>query len=343
MNGRIKKVLLIGVLPLVVLLSVGVWAILCIVSPLSVEKNTVRHLYIHKGDDFKSVCDSLVAWNALPSPFFFQMGGKMLGIPGKLQAGHYEVSHNMTTKDLWRKLLRGNQDPVIYRLGTVRLPEELAAKASRTFAFSAEELLTVLNDSLFLDSLGVAPQNVFTLFTPDTYEMWWTATPKEYVLRMAKESERFWKTRSEDLTASGLSKQEVLTIASIVDEETHKNDEKPRIAGVYINRLRKGMRLQADPTVKFALRDFSLRRIRSVHTAFDSPYNTYKYGGLPPSPINIPSVAGIDAVLHYEHHDYLFFCAKADFSGYHSFAKTFSEHRQNARDYQRELNHRQIH
>lgn len=342
MNNRMKKVLLFGVLPLVILSIVGLWAIVSITSPLSIEKDTVKHLYIHKGDDFNMVYDSLNTWNVLPSPFFFCAGGKLLGLPGKLKTGHYELSHNTTIKDLWRKLLRGNQDPVMYRLGTVRLPEDLAKKASRVFAFSEKELMTVLNDSLFLDSLGVTSQNVFTLFIPDTYEMWWTTSPKEYVLRMAKESERFWKTRSKDLIASGLSKQEVLTVASIVDEETQKNDEKSRIAGVYINRLHKGMPLQADPTVKFALKDFSLRRIRSTHTAFDSPYNTYKYAGLPPSPINIPSVAGIDAVLHYEHHDYLFFCAKADFSGYHSFAKTFSEHRQNARNYQRELNHRQI-
>lgn len=343
MNIGVKKGLFVG------LLVFGVFAIgigrgvVRMMQPLSVHENASKHLYIYPNDDFEVICDSLAGWKVLPSPMVFYVGGRILGLHDKIKPGHYEIKSGMNIKELWRKLLRGNQDPIVYRLGSVRLPEDLAAKVSRSFIFSEQELVAVLRDSSFLDSLGVNPQNVLTLFIPNSYEMWWTATPKEYVLRMAKESRLFWNSRHEDLLASGLSKQEVLVLASIVDEETRKNDEKPRIAGVYINRLRKGMRLQADPTVKFALKDFSLRRIRSVHTAFDSPYNTYKYAGLPPAPINIPSIAGIDAVLHYERHDYLFFCAKADFSGYHSFAKTFSEHQKNARNYQQELNRRQIH
>ena len=175
------------------------------------------------------------------------------------------------------------------------------------------------------------------MFIPDTYEVWWTVSPEEFVRRMKREYDRFWTPERDALRArSGLSRLEVMTLASIVYEETRKTDEMPRIAGVYINRLRRGIPLQADPTVKYAMRDFGLRRILYRHLKYPSPYNTYVNKGLPPSPICMPGKNAIDAVLNFEEHDYLFFCARPAFDGYHNFARTLREHNANARAYSAE-------
>ena len=181
------------------------------------------------------------------------------------------------------------------------------------------------------------------MFIPNTYEMYWDTSVEEFVERMHTEYERFWtKERDAKRKRSGLSRMQVMTLASIVYEETRKGDEMPRVAGVYINRLRKGMPLQADPTIKYALQDFGLRRILNKHLKHPSPYNTYINKGLPPTPICMPSITAIDAVLNYESHKYLYFCARETFDGYHNFAATYNEHLQNARKYQRELNRRGI-
>jgi UPF0755 protein len=195
----------------------------------------------------------------------------------------------------------------------------------------------------FAREVGTDSLQLFSLFIPNTYEFYWTVSPEDFVRRMRKEYDRFWTPeRDAARRRSGLSRDEVMTLASIVTEETNKADEMPRVAGVYINRLRKGMPLQADPTVKCALQDFSLRRILHKHLRTPSPYNTYLNKGLPPSPIAMPSVAAIDGVLNFENHDYLFFCARPTFDGYHSFARTYGEHLANARAYSAELNRRNI-
>jgi UPF0755 protein len=181
------------------------------------------------------------------------------------------------------------------------------------------------------------------MFIPNTYEMWWTSDAYEFTGRMKKEYDRFWKgPRAEKAGDLGLSRQEVVILASIVEKETEKDDEKPVIAGVYLNRLKKGWPLQADPTLKFALGDFEIKRVLNVHKEVDSPYNTYTHTGLPPGPICIPSIASIDAVLDYRRHDYMFFCARADRSGYHAFARTLKEHNRNAKAYQKALDEQGI-
>jgi UPF0755 protein len=178
-----------------------------------------------------------------------------------------------------------------------------------------------------------------SLFIPNTYEFWWDTSAEELFERMHKEYQSFWtEARSQKAQDLGLSKEEVSTLASIVQAESQKSDERPRIAGVYLNRLRIGMPLQADPTLVFAAGDFSIKRLTAKQMAIDSPYNTYKYAGLPPGPINLPDINSLDAVLNFEKHSYLYFCAKEDFSGYHSFAVGYDEHLSNARRYQRALN-----
>ena len=198
-------------------------------------------------------------------------------------------------------------------------------------------------DSAFCRQYGYDTATMACLFIPNTYEVYWNTSLEDFMKRMQKENTIFWnKERLRLAEATGLTPNEVVTLASIVDEETANNAEKPMVAGMYINRLRTGMPLQADPTVKFALHDFSLRRIYHNHLNVESPYNTYRNTGLPPGPIRIPSIAGIDAVLNHVKHDYLYMCAKEDFSGTHNFARTYREHLANAAKYSKALNQRGI-
>jgi UPF0755 protein len=195
----------------------------------------------------------------------------------------------------------------------------------------------------FASKYGFNEQTIMTMFIPNTYEFYWNTSADEFFERMADEYKKFWTDeRKQKAKNIGLSQSEVSILASIVELETQKKDERPTVAGVYINRLKKKMLLQADPTVVFALGDFTINRVLKIHLETDSPYNTYKYSGLPPGPIYLPSISSIDAVLNFENHDYIYFCAKEDFSGYHNFAKTLAQHNENARKFQQALNKRKI-
>lgn len=197
------------------------------------------------------------------------------------------------------------------------------------------------NDSI-CSIYGLTPATVFALFPQNTYEFYWTVSPMAFLDKMNQESNKFWNERQSQLSAINLSREQVITIASIVEEETNCNDEKADIASVYLNRYRIGMALQADPTVKYAIGDFTIRRIRGEMLQTDSPYNTYRNAGLPPGPICIPSAASIDAVLKNKNTQYLYFCAKEDFSGRHNFAATITEHQANAKKFHKALNKQNI-
>jgi UPF0755 protein len=204
-------------------------------------------------------------------------------------------------------------------------------------------LAKMLTDTAFCSSIGYTEETLPALFIPNTYEVYWDISLEEFIERLQKENALFWNNeRLNKANTLGMSKEEVVTLASIVDSETANNGEKPRVAGLYINRLKKGMLLQSDPTVIFATKDFTIRRVLNHHLQTESPYNTYKYKGLPPGPIRIPSIAGIDAVLNYEKHNYIYMCAKEDFSGTHNFASTYSAHLANARRYTKALTARGI-
>jgi UPF0755 protein len=225
----------------------------------------------------------------------------------------------------------------------VRTPELLARSVGEQLMIDSAEVATLLLDSAFVSQAGYSPETIICLFIPDTYEVYWTITAAEFLKRMEREHERFWNAaRLAKAEQIGLSPEEVCTLASIVDEETNNSAEKPAVAGLYINRLHQGIPLQADPTIKFALRDFGLRRIMNSHLAIKSPYNTYLNRGLPPGPIRMATVRGLESVLNYERHTYLYMCAKEDFSGTHNFASNYSEHMRNARNYWRALNERKI-
>ena len=250
----------------------------------------------------------------------------------------------MSVIDVVRMLKLGLQTPVKVTMNNVKTPAQLAGKLSRQIEADSASLASAFMDGATAERLGFSsPLTMFSIFLPNTYEFYWTVTPEDFIDRMYKEYKKFWTgERDEKRKRSGLNRVEVSTLASIVYEETRKTDEMPRIAGVYMNRLRKGIPLQADPTIKYAMQDFGLRRILYRHLKYESPYNTYLHRGLPPSPICMPSIAAIDAVLDYEQNDYIYFCARPTFDGYHNFARTLAEHNANARAYQRELNKRKI-
>lgn len=255
------------------------------------------------------------------------------------KSGRYELKSGESNIDIVRKIIYGRQTPVRISFNAVRTKEILADKITEKLQMSADEFLTVLDSPETLQKYGLNSETIISIFLPNTYEVYWNISPSDLIERMKKEYDRFWTDdRLSRLEDCRLTQTEVSILASIVEEETLKKDEKPMVAGLYLNRLRIGMALQADPTVKFALQDFSLKRIYGGHLQCDSPYNTYKYVGLPPGPIRTPSADGIDAVLNYTHHNYLYMCAKEDFSGYHNFASTYAAHQENAQKYRRALN-----
>lgn len=225
----------------------------------------------------------------------------------------------------------------------VRTLDELAARIGAVVDADKASILSLMTDSAFVDSLGYSTDTFLAMFVPNTYEVWQHESPRGLMLRLHKECSDFWNKERQALADTlELSRVEVMTLASIVEQETANNAERPMIAGMYLNRLAKNMLLQADPTVKYAVGDPTLRRVLAQHTKTDSPYNTYLYKGLPPGPIGIPSMASINAVLRPAHHDYIYMCAKEDFSGTHNFAKTYQEHLINAHKYTKALDERGI-
>lgn len=259
------------------------------------------------------------------------------------KTGRYVVNPGEDIVTIFRRLRNGHQEPVKLVLPGLRTMSDMAGFLGRKLMMDSTEVAQAFADSAFVRSYGYTPETLPALFIPNTYEVYWDVTLSDFMQRMQREHDKFWDAERLGLcNAAGLTPVEVATLAGIVDEETAANAEKPAVAGMYLNRLRIGMPLQADPTVKFAVGDFTLRRILKGHTEVESPYNTYKYKGLPPGPIRVASIAGIDAVLHHDRSNYLYMCAKEDFSGMHNFASSFAEHLQNARKYQRALNERGI-
>lgn len=298
-------------------------------------------LFVGSHATYEEVVDSLMP--RMRHRAAFHRYARRINLPETFKAGHYELKPGMSVIEVARMLKLGLQTPVRVTINNVRTPAQLAGKLARQLDADSAALLRVVTSERVARELGFDSVTLFSMFIPDTYELWWTTTPEELVRRMKQEYDRFWTpVRDAKRKRSGLSRLEVMTLASIVYEETRKTDEMPRIAGVYINRLRRGIPLQADPTVKYAMQDFTLRRILHRHLKTQSPYNTYIHRGLPPSPICMPGKNAIDAVLDFEQHDYIFFCARPTFDGYHNFARTLREHNANARAYAAELNRRKI-
>ena len=258
--------------------------------------------------------------------------------------GHYRFAAEISNRELIRRLLLGEQTPIkLSFTQAIRTREQLAAHMGKKLMLDSADVITRLNDKEYMAHFGLNPETAVCLFIPNTYEVYWTMTADQLFTRMYKEYQRFWnEERMAKTKKLGLTPTEVATIASIIASETNKSFEYPTIASIYINRLRKGIALQACPTVIFAVGDFSLRRVLKRHLAIDSPYNTYKYRGLPPGPIRLVRPEVIDAVLNAPKTDYLYMCANPDFSGTHIFSSSYSKHSAVAREYQRELNKRKL-
>ena len=304
-----------------------------------VESDKPYLLKIPSNSVYKNVVDQLYEERVINDAVSFGFVAKILGYQDVIKPGLYQIEPKMNNLQLVRMLRSGQQTPVRVTFNTVRTQEDLAEKISANLEVRKEQFLELLQDSVYIRKFGFEEETVMSLFIPNTYEFWWNTSAEELFERMHKEYQSFWtEARSQKAQDLGLSKEEVSTLASIVQAESQKSDERPRIAGVYLNRLRIGMPLQADPTLVFAAGDFSIKRLSAKQMAIDSPYNTYKYAGLPPGPINLPDINSLDAVLNFEKHNYLYFCAKEDFSGYHSFAVGYEEHLSNARRNQRALN-----
>lgn len=311
---------------------------------LSPKTNEKAYLRIPDNSTFEQVMDSLEANATVFSTMTFKQAAAVFRYTGRVKPGRYEIAPGMNNFTLVRKLRSGNQTPVRLTFNNIRTKEQLAKRLSTQIMADSTSLLKLLKDTAFLAPYGFTPNTVVSNFIPDTYEVFWNLDAKEIFERMNKEYNKFWTDERKAKAAEiPLTPVEVATLASIVEEETNSAAERPKVAGLYINRLKKDMPLQADPTLKFALGDFGIRRLTIKHILFVSPYNTYRNHGLPPGPIRVASKGGIDAVLNFAHHDYIYMCAKETFNGEHNFAATYAEHQKNARKYQNALNERNIH
>lgn len=300
-------------------------------------------LIIRENETYDDVFDELETNEVLHNYKAFRWVSKKKNYPGNVKPGRYKIEKGMNTNQVVNILRSGLQEPVEVTFNNVRFKEDLAGKVSKYIQADSMEILGLFSDNEKIEAYGFTPETFRAMYIPNTYEFYWTTSAEEFADRMKTEFERFWnEERREKAKEINLSPAEVTTLASIVQAETIKKDELRRVAGLYVNRLKRGMLLQADPTVKYAVGDFSLRRVLNKHLEIDSPYNTYKYAGLPPGPISFPEPASIDAVLNYEEHNYLYMVARDDFSGYHNFAGTLSEHNHNAARYREALNERRI-
>ena len=268
---------------------------------------------------------------------------KLMGAKVENREGAFRIKSGMSPFTAARRIKNGVQDGIRFTFNNVRTLDEWTQRWGDTFMDGPDNMRKALKDSTICAKYGKTPETIACLLMPDTYEFYWNTDAEGFVIRMFQEYNKFWtEERKQQAQAKGLTPIQVSTLASIVNKETNMTDEMPRVAGVYLNRLKNNWLLQADPTLIFAWNDYSIRRVLDRHKEIESPYNTYKYIGLPPGPICIPSIAAVKAVLNAEDHHYFYFCAKEDFSGYHNFAKTLSEHNRNTVRYQQALNQRGI-
>ncbi|MCD6010749.1 MAG: mltG [Flavipsychrobacter sp.] len=303
-----------------------------------------EYLYIRTGSDYEAVKRALEDGDFISDMFSFHLLAKARKLPARIRPGKYKIEKGMSNFDIIRLLRNGKQTPVKLVINKLRTKKDLIRILDTNLEPDSITFSQLLQDPSFTSEYGLDTNTVMALILPDTYEFFWNTSASNALKTIGKNYKRFWDTaRVRQATALGLTPAKVTIIASIVDEETNKTEDKPKIASVYLNRIKIGMALQADPTVKFAIGDFTIRRITGKMLEVNSPYNTYMHAGIPPGPICTPSFSSIDAVLNAPKTNYLYFCAKEDFSGYSNFASTFEQQIRNARAYQRALNARGIH
>lgn len=301
------------------------------------------YVYLYPEDDFDALMTKIDSVATMSNSASFLFWAKHQGLTDRLRSGRYAIRQGATNREVVNMLLAGMQEPLNVTFNNIRLPQQLAARLGAQMMLDSAQWMATFTDSALLANYQVTTATLFAVVLPNTYEMYWNMTGEQFMKKMATFSDSYWNEhRIAKAEEMGLTRIEVTTLASIVEEETNKDVDKPIIAGLYMNRLRIGMPLQSCPTVKFALQDFKLRRILNRHLEVQSPYNTYKNPGLPPGPIRIPTAKTMDYVLHPTKSNYLFMCASDKFDGTHHFSSNYAQHAAYARDYQRALNRRGI-
>lgn len=322
------------------LAGTGIFYYLRFFGPNVTDKQ--QYLYIKTGssldDVYKTISEEGIVKDTTS---FLQSAHSMKYL--KVKPGRYRLKSGMSNRSFINMLKSGNQEAVNFAFHNIRLKEQFAGFVAKNLEPDSVSMIRLLDSAKFAEQYGFTTDNIYTVFIPNTYQIYWNTTPEKLFQRMYANYEKFWTPeRKQKAEALKLTPQEVSVLASIVDAEALHDDEMPLIAGLYLNRLNKGMKLQSDPTVIFAVNDFTIKRVLNRDLITNSPYNTYMYKGLPPGPIMMPSVNAINAVLDHQKTDYLYMCAKADFSGNHAFATNEAEHRVNAKAFQQALNDRNI-
>lgn len=302
-----------------------------------------KYIFIKTGASYDEFIKNLEGKDILKNIGSFKEAAGKMNLQKSLKPGRYIVKVGMNNRTLINKLKSGNQDAVQLKFQNIRTKQNFAAYLAKNMEADSLAFINVLDSTALLEKYGFNNENSYTMFIPNTYEMYWNISPLEFFEKIQKEYAKFWTAeRKQKAAALNLTPIQVSILASIVDSEALYDKEMPTIAGLYLNRLNRGILLQSDPTVIFATGDFTIKRVLNSHLAYDSRYNTYKYAGLPPGPIMMPSINAIDAVLNKETNNYIYMCAKEDFSGYHNFAETVAEHDKNAKKYREALNKRNI-
>ena len=336
-----KRKIFVVILVLVVILAVtAIWAYQMFYGEAVEERVTVVLREDESYEEKLAKVKSSVLY-----PIALELYAKRIDLDRGIESGAYTFTQGMSVIEVARTLKFGVDNSVRLVINNARTPEALASKIAMQIDADSVTILSTLRNESIIKEMGFgSAEAMFSIFLPNTYEVYADITPESLVWRMKRESDKFWasESRQAKLEALGMTSYEVMTLASIVHEETNVAEEMPRIAGVYINRLKRGMPLQADPTLKYAAGDPTIRRVLDKHKSIESPYNTYKYVGLPPTPIAMPDMAAIEGVLNYEKHDYLYFCARAEMDGRHNFARTLAEHNKNAKEYHRALDRLKI-
>lgn len=341
-GGVLKKfIIALVVIIIISMAGTGIFYYLRLFGP-NVTDNQA-YLYIRTGETFPEVYKDIQEKDMVKDTTTFMWAAESMKYVNRVKPGKYRLTPGMSNRSLINMLKAGNQEPVTVTFHNLRLKEQFAGFVAKKLEPDSVSMLRLLDSAQYAEQHGFTTDNIYTVFIPNSYQFYWNTTPEKFFERMYANYQKFWTPeRRQKAEALNLTPIKVSVLASIVDAEALHDDEMPAIAGLYLNRLNKGMKLQADPTVIFAMNDFTIKRVLNRYLVKDSPYNTYMYTGLPPGPIMMPSVNAINAVLDYKKSGYLYMCAKEDFSGYHNFADNEAEHRVNARKFQQALNDRNI-
>ena len=337
--GKILKIFFIAAVILCSCIVGGISYIYYIVKMTRTDMKESAYIHITPDDNSTTIIDKLSEIEGIGSTKGFELLAKHNNFDSRKRSGRFAINNGENMHTIYRRIVSNEQTPVKLVVPATRTLEQMVGAISRQLMLDSLELIEFIKTPIYYESIGYKSETLPSQLIPNTYEADWHIKPETLITRLMNERRRFWnEERSNKAKKLNLTPEEVATLASIIDEETNNDEEKPVVAGMYINRLKRGMPLQADPTVKYAIGDPTRQRILKKDLATDSPYNTYKYKGLPPGPIRIPTIQAIESVLNYTKHNYLYMCAKEDFSGKHNFARTLTEHNANARRYQAALN-----